>query len=189
MCGMPWIKIGHVFFAILCFKKNILFIYFLERGERKEKETERNISVWLPLVHPLLGAWPGPQPRHVPWLEIEPATLWFAGWSPIHWATQARALPSFSSGDGSECPSHWLGSPLSLASGSSMQQKWHCAISRPNRFLLSSLGISLSCCNTQKRTEILRLGGTDKFPAACSCINDTQVKKNHPDEHSHYPEF
>ena len=34
----------------------ILFIYFLERGERKEKETERNISVWLPLVHPLLGA-------------------------------------------------------------------------------------------------------------------------------------
>ena len=23
---------------------------------------------------------PGPQPRHVPWLGIEPATLWFAGW-------------------------------------------------------------------------------------------------------------
>ena len=34
------------------------FIYlFLERGERREKERERNISVWLPLVHPLLGTW------------------------------------------------------------------------------------------------------------------------------------
>ena len=35
---------------------------------------------------------PGPQPRHVPWLGIEPATLWFAGQHWIHWATPARAL-------------------------------------------------------------------------------------------------
>ena len=28
---------------------------FLERGEGREKERERNISVWLPLVRPLLG--------------------------------------------------------------------------------------------------------------------------------------
>ena len=35
------------------------FIYlFLERREGKEKERERNISVWLPLTHPLLGTWP-----------------------------------------------------------------------------------------------------------------------------------
>ena len=34
---------------------------FLERGEGKEKERERNINVWLPLVHPLLGAWPATQ--------------------------------------------------------------------------------------------------------------------------------
>ena len=34
------------------------FIYlFIERGEGKEKE-ERNISVWLPLMRPLLGTWP-----------------------------------------------------------------------------------------------------------------------------------
>ena len=40
------------------------FIYlFLERGKRKEKERERNISVWLPLGAPYWG--PGPQPRHV----------------------------------------------------------------------------------------------------------------------------
>ena len=33
------------------------FYLFLERGEGKEKEGERNISVWLPLMHPLLGTW------------------------------------------------------------------------------------------------------------------------------------
>ena len=33
---------------------------FLERGDRREKE-ERNINVWLPLTHPLLGTWPSTQ--------------------------------------------------------------------------------------------------------------------------------
>ena len=66
------------------------FIYlFLEREEGREIERERNIDVWFPLVHPLLG--PGPQPRHVPWLEIELATFWFSDQSSIHWATPARA--------------------------------------------------------------------------------------------------
>ena len=37
---------------------------FLERGESREKEWERNIHVWLPLEPPYWG--PGPQPRHVP---------------------------------------------------------------------------------------------------------------------------
>ena len=37
------------------------FIYFLERGEGREKERERNINVWLPLVHLLLGTWPAAQ--------------------------------------------------------------------------------------------------------------------------------
>ena len=27
---------------------------------------------------------PGSQPRHVPWLGIEPAALWFTGWHSIH---------------------------------------------------------------------------------------------------------
>ena len=66
------------------------FIYlFLERG----KERERNISVWLPLHAPNWG--PGSQPRHVPWLGIEPATLWFTGQHSIHWATPARAKSHF----------------------------------------------------------------------------------------------
>ena len=37
---------------------------------------------------------PGLQPRHVPWLEIELATLWFTGWCSIHWAAPARATHS-----------------------------------------------------------------------------------------------
>ena len=34
---------------------------FLERGEGKEKERERNINGWLSLVCPLLGTWPATQ--------------------------------------------------------------------------------------------------------------------------------
>ena len=34
---------------------------FLEKGIGKEKERERNISVWLSLMHPLLGTWPTTQ--------------------------------------------------------------------------------------------------------------------------------
>ena len=34
---------------------------FLERGEEKENEGERNINMWLPLAHPLLGTWPATQ--------------------------------------------------------------------------------------------------------------------------------
>ena len=71
-----------------------IFIYlFLERREGREKEMERNISVWLPLTHPHWG--PGPQPRHVPWLGIELVILWFAGSHSIHWATPARVAESF----------------------------------------------------------------------------------------------
>ena len=34
---------------------------------------------------------PGTQPRHTPQPGTEPATLQFAGWHSIHWATPARA--------------------------------------------------------------------------------------------------
>ena len=38
------------------------FVYlFLDRGERREKERERNINLWLPLMFPLLGTWPTTQ--------------------------------------------------------------------------------------------------------------------------------
>ena len=32
----------------------------------------------------------GPQPRHVPWMWIETATLWFTSQHSIYWATPAR---------------------------------------------------------------------------------------------------
>ena len=42
------------------FKKKNIYL-FLERREGREKERERNISVSLPLVYPLLGTWPATQ--------------------------------------------------------------------------------------------------------------------------------
>ena len=41
-------------------KKGFIYL-FLERGEGREIERERNISVWLPLVHSQLGTWPTTQ--------------------------------------------------------------------------------------------------------------------------------
>ena len=72
----------------LFLKKDFIYI-LLEREEGREKERERNINVWLPLTCPHQG--PGPQPRHVPWLEIKPMTLWFTGQHSTHWTTLARA--------------------------------------------------------------------------------------------------
>ena len=42
------------------FKKDFTYL-FLDRGEGREKERDRNINVWLPLACPLLGAWPTTQ--------------------------------------------------------------------------------------------------------------------------------
>ena len=41
---------------ITIFFKDFVYL-FLERGEGREKERERNINVWLPLAHPQLGTW------------------------------------------------------------------------------------------------------------------------------------
>ena len=64
------------------------FIYlFPERGGRK-KGRETSVCGCLSRA-PNWGA--GLQPRHMPWLGIEPVTLWFAGQRSVHWATPARA--------------------------------------------------------------------------------------------------
>ena len=39
----------------------LLLLLFLERGEGREEEKERNINVWLPCMHLLLGTWPSTQ--------------------------------------------------------------------------------------------------------------------------------
>ena len=65
------------------------FIYlFLERG-KGGRNRGRETSMCGCFSHTLNWG-PGPQPRHVPWLGIEPATLWFAGRHSIHWAAPAR---------------------------------------------------------------------------------------------------
>ena len=42
-------------------KFNLFFKFIFQRGEGREKERERHISVWLPLSHPLLGTWSATQ--------------------------------------------------------------------------------------------------------------------------------
>ena len=54
----------------------------LERGRDGEREGEKHQRVVASHMPPYLG--PGPQPRHVPQLGIELATLWFAGQHSIH---------------------------------------------------------------------------------------------------------
>ena len=67
--------------------KKYLFIFRKGKGERKRgRETSMCGCLW---HAPHWG--PGPQPRHVPWLEFKSATLWFTGWHSIHWTTPARA--------------------------------------------------------------------------------------------------
>ena len=100
-CPLCWILIDHrgmglflssLFCSIdlcVCSFKDFIYL-FLDRGEGMEKERERNINVWLPVMYPLLGTWL--QPRYVPWLGIEPATLWFAGHHSIHWDIPAGLM-------------------------------------------------------------------------------------------------
>ena len=62
------------------------FVYlFLQGGEGREKEGERNSDVTqLPLTHQFLRLGPGPQPRHGPCLGLKPETFQFPVQHPIH---------------------------------------------------------------------------------------------------------
>ena len=77
------------------FFKDFIFTLFLEMGGGREKETGRNISVWLPLRCSLLGTWPTTQAcapaRNWTSNPLSPLLLLFAGWYSIHWAIPARA--------------------------------------------------------------------------------------------------
>ena len=48
------------FFALVFIFEDFIYL-FLEREEGKQKERERNINVWLPLMCPPLGTWPAAQ--------------------------------------------------------------------------------------------------------------------------------
>ena len=69
-----------------------IFYLFLERGEGRERGRETSVCDCLSCT-PHWG--PGLQLRHVPWLGIEPATLWFAGPPSIHWATPTKTISRF----------------------------------------------------------------------------------------------
>ena len=69
----------------LCFSPQRFYLFILDRGEGRGKTSMCGCLSCAPY-------WtPGLQPRHVPWLGIEQATVWFTGWHSIQWATPARA--------------------------------------------------------------------------------------------------
>ena len=82
----------HLIFKIFLFLK--IFYSFIFRERRRKGEREGNID--LREKHCLVAScmhpdWePNPQPRHVPWLGIKPATLHFVGWHPTNWVTPAE---------------------------------------------------------------------------------------------------
>ena len=79
------------------FRRFYLFI-FRERGREGEREGEKHWCVRDTLISCLSHSpnWgPGLQPRHVPWLGIEPAAFQFTGQDSIHWVTPARAILYF----------------------------------------------------------------------------------------------
>ena len=74
-------------FSFLIFLK-ILFIF---RGEGREKERERNVTVWLLLTCPLLGIWPATQACALIRNRIGDPLVHSPARS-IHWATPTRAI-------------------------------------------------------------------------------------------------
>ena len=50
-----------------CFFKFLFKRFYLYRGKGRGKERERNITVWLPLMDPLLGTWPATQACGLDW--------------------------------------------------------------------------------------------------------------------------
>ena len=85
----PWI------FFFIIFKDYICF--FVERGEVREKEGERNINVrdkHQSTASQTYPNWrPNPQPRYVPWLRIKPANFCLSGGHPTNWANTGPVLP------------------------------------------------------------------------------------------------
>ena len=48
------------FLFLFCFLRRFYLFYFQREGEGRRKRG-RNINMWLPLAHPLLGIWPATQ--------------------------------------------------------------------------------------------------------------------------------
>ena len=89
----------------LYFFKRFYWFIFRERGREGEREGEKHQCVVASYVPPTGDL--GPQPRHVPWLGIELAILWFAGQRLIHWAMRARTRIVSKRASSPVNPNHW----------------------------------------------------------------------------------
>ena len=58
-----WKRHVHLSQRVHSVHENQVNLFISERAEGNEKERERNISVWLSLMRPLLGTWPATQAR------------------------------------------------------------------------------------------------------------------------------
>ena len=72
-----WLKPRYSFFLRF-------YLFTFREWGRREKEGEKHSCVVAFYWGPCL------QPRHVPWLGIEPETLGFSGQCSVHWVTPAR---------------------------------------------------------------------------------------------------
>ena len=75
-------------------KKDIIYI-FLERGEGKKKERDRNINMWLPLAHPLLRTWPIIQACALTGSQIGNLLVHRSTLNPLSYASQDHRLWSY----------------------------------------------------------------------------------------------
>ena len=78
-----WLSNAFYFLRIYLFS-------FRERGREGEREGEKHRCVrdtWISCLSHNPNWGPGPQPRHVPWLGIEPVTFLFTDQHSDHWGT------------------------------------------------------------------------------------------------------
>ena len=89
--GIAWEgEVLGLLWMLVLFTKKILYLFiFRQRGREGHREGEKHQCL---VASCMPHTWePGPKPRHMPQLGIEPAILWFTGQWSIHWATPARA--------------------------------------------------------------------------------------------------
>ena len=82
-----------IYMSLYLFLKRFYLFIFRETGREGEREGEKHPCVRDTLTSCLshIPNWgPGPRPRHVPQLGIDPATPWLAGHHSIHLVTPAR---------------------------------------------------------------------------------------------------
>ena len=81
------------------------FIYlFLERGERRKRET--NVNVWLPLVNPLLGIWPATQACFLPGNRTRDPSVHRLALNPLSLTSQGRKIMHFTGSIHCPNPTH-----------------------------------------------------------------------------------